>query len=467
MGNNTKTLRIFYLLIGYAVFNSLADFLMQYNSMSGYSVSEANSILRITLNILLMIIKETVLWIAIILFTKERKGGIISLVYSLIILISSTIYFLNFDSSNSYNLYFPRTILYSLNFLVFGYFYFKDKRAVNFLLISLVFTGFYFISSAYPFFQYIRKTTRFLDIDELMRIKVYLENDVYRLIYWPELLFNSFKNLYQFVLFIFLFDLLNKPGKVDLTFKSFHLKTDELDTISFSIKYWSLRICLIICSVGIVNMLIGISRNRNPDLAFYLAPFFYLIFIYALGSCYRNLLVSYLLSRGKRISWRFILLNVPVVNFITWIVTVFTTSFNPSQINQEYIEDQKKNHASSDRISTIKGILGLLLVINIFIQFMGLNFSAGGSEAGLTAAFLILSVVLYVWFMNDHRVYYFLIAIEFLAIIGLYLMKEENLAPVIMRLGFGLANIIIYFGLFHFHHFEINADGNAKDDSLT
>jgi hypothetical protein len=412
------------------------------------------------LNMLIMmtpyLIFDAAFWWGVAKVTKEKRGALIAFcinLASMIFFLSGGMEFLDIGRDSRFLI----SLLVSLaSFLTFGWLRFKNTRGLLIVLVVIAYSGLTQLTNYTTFYETVGQMGGLNDFDDYLKLSIPTSETSWRMVDVFHLLYKALQLPLQFLLFLFIYDRILREGKVDWSLKTAVIP-ENLTRKSYSMIYWSLRFPLFVITFGGLSYL---TRHSNPigDWQQMWGFLSFVLGVFVLASFYRNFVTGYLLSKGKKPSWQYLILHLPVIHIFGWIHTLLLKSPQPKALKSD--EDEKETSLSgvekiqkdfgyTDKSPLIKGLLVIFMILNMLNRFgkAGITFENMTGSIPLIL-YSVITIGLALWYMNDHRAIFVLfIAQIVLALIILIAIPDLFWSPIFVA---GLVNVLVYFGLFHF-----------------
>jgi hypothetical protein len=176
---------------------------------------------------------------------------------------------------------------------------------------------------------------------------------------------------------------------------------------------------------------------------------------------FRNFLSGHLISNKKNVGWMFFFLNIPFINFFTWLASLGSLNYalNPEQKQQAY---EKALKFSSSGIKTLIVIASLfVLLIQIF------NGPGFGSSQMLVLLIVgILSIVIVVLYFEYPPVLYVLLGLLLVLIMVRAFGLNSNEMNAVLATFAGTVSMVLYYAIFHLKVFGIYLDRGPEENEL-
>ncbi len=231
----------------------------------------------------------------------------------------------------------------------------------------------------------------------------------------------------------------------------------NINRVTYSIIYWSMRLFLFVAGLGVATYL-----SRMASLGFNvfssLRVLVYSLSIIIVAFIYRNFLVSWSVSRGRYPRGTYFLLNLPVINLFVWAYSLFNYRkpyVAPNKADDSVTEYVKSRFIQEGKNGGLKIILMLFFFISSLYQLHRAGFRIDGPSregADLLAYMLCFSFFFVLWYLYDHKATAVLLVMTCLGLLLPTIFGYQGLQTIVM--GSTIINIIVYFGLFHFDHLK-------------
>jgi len=436
---------------------------MSIEGLRGYLISEPNPTSRVLLNMGISLIWTSAFWFAVYYVSKEKIGALVGFLLSLASTLPNQVKFLMNDVVHEYStLSWWGFLLPILPYIAFGIIHFKSSRGVYMVASYCVIAAIGY-TSASEYYGFMNRMLDFIGLEGIFELEIPLEGTSYRPVnLFEELIYQRFQ-LLSFTIFWFVFSSIKNARIFDLSLRTI-FTGPKLNVLTFSIIYWVLTLTLIIEVFGAVKHFSYFDMSFNY--VFKLVSFCFGIFV--ISSFYRNFIPYFLSSRGYNIGWVYLLLNIPIVQFFTWLSVILfmpakesTTSTNENDTSEKE-ENVLKNtrllqaeFVKGDKNKSIKMVIIVLMILRLVVQLLqgnpGRQIGFQGDPVMAYLALFVSSIIslgLIIWYFSDKKAIFILFAIQAFLVIVSGLTRAEPLIAIVSISG--LINVVTYYVLFHF-----------------
>ncbi len=124
----------------------------------------------------------------------------------------------------------------------------------------------------------------------------------------------------RLIVFFGAFQLLKKKVRFDLTLRNVTL-SPAMNKMTSSLIYWTLALALLTSFYGLSYFIKeGVKESLTETIVQLMS---FSLGIYVIGSYFRNFLSGQMALKGYYPGWLYLLLNIPVIHFFSWIVFLF------------------------------------------------------------------------------------------------------------------------------------------------
>ncbi|MEO0728416.1 MAG: hypothetical protein AAFZ63_27970 [Bacteroidota bacterium] len=353
---------------------------------------------------------------------------------------------------------------------VFAVIHYRDVRLI------LLFSTFYLLVQglkvpAFPYFNFVEGLWETVGLENAFSFERIKSDGRISRINMLSILYGYASLLIWLVCFWFLHRRIIQNKRIDFKFLQLpDLK--EITPTTFSIIHWSFRMILFVLIFGCIRKLDAMSYGHFLLQLVWIICLFSAIYIVA--SIYRNLIVSYLSSRGRSPKWVYFFLQVPFLHIFAWFYAVRLPRITPTEHEDSILALENSSPNMSlhrlqerfrlDRNREVKAWTYILVILGVIVRILR-RFQASNAilfdDPILDIAILIGGVLLIFWFIqNALALYYIVGVIAIISIIGTLAGSEELLIPIIVG---SFVNCILYYALFHFDQFKMEENSGMKD----
>jgi hypothetical protein len=367
-------------------------------------------------------------------------------------------------------------ILPILAFLFFGYDYLKNTKGMCLGVLGIIIPTSTYLWGLEDMWNNLFGIIGGRDILELnigrFRVNVFGE------------IFRSTDLAFRILLFwrvIHYLKIFDKSGVKLLDKKLFNHKIK--DRIYFSILFWVFRIGLASLMFGGIERLEIFYRSDLEITITLLIRLITITFgivlgIFIISSLYRNLMLSFFISRGHYPSWFFYVLNIPLLNLIAWIIflikdkqavdiegaTILDETSEAQNIKTETapIESLKEKFTLEGKNNGIKTLIYAACAFSlVFPMFAMAKYDNYEMLVPLVISFLV-NLAFLLLYLNNPKGIYFILGINLLAILTYSLFEVKTLIEYVSF--YSLGTMIVCYPLFHFNQFTmVNEDIKITD----
>ncbi len=435
-----------------------------------FSVSEPNTMLRIILNGLKYLIISSVFWFAVAYLTKEKKAALVAFFIKLSFL-GYMIFQLLTQVTNDESVlsfYWPDRIFSLIAYVTFGLMAFKNARGLYMILVFFALIGIGFgMPGTYQIM--IDPLLSAVGLGGIMEFEISAGEGSYTYLNVFYIFASNLNLLLEVIVFWFVYTAIRLGNKFDISLRTIKV-SQKVDTVSFSIIYLILGLGLVLSIFALGHIyLLNEEINNEVHVVRVFEVIGLCIGIYIIASLYRNFIVSFFVSKGFYPRWLYLLLNIPLINVFAWIILVLrypnqsALDGNDISVGLMQVKKSQKSFVMDGKNKRIKNNLFLFIfaiLLIIIVQMDKIGFKDGDFFRILSVS--LSSIGLIFWYFNDKKAAFFLLAIQLFIIIlnGVFLLDFQMGVVVIL----GLANVIVYYPLFHFDRFKFVG---SDDDILS
>jgi len=355
--------------------------------------------------------------------------------------------------------YWYRLIGLTLSFGLYGFLKFKDAKGWYMLLVPLAYFG---ISLMYGSYEYLET---WFEAFRLIGVDVARTHEINN---WLSLIIVSISYIPFFYISYVLMRSIENSKRFNIRLTRIDMKDSPLSTPWFSFVFWSFRIYIFVILFGSYSYLDYVMEDQfsiGNIFRIFLIAFGLFVFI----SMFRNFLVKYMADRSRFPSWQFLGLNIPLINFFTWIF-LLSSPESPAHASEQRVDDDlldenietprgktnmaglKQSFLDSNKNQAIKVLIVVLVVINLLVSFIAAS-GYGSSEALVVVVVsAAISLGIIVWYFNSPSAAFILLMIIVGLSVIIYFLGSRAVTPKTTLLA--LVNILLYYALFHFDKME-------------
>lgn len=405
--------------------------------------------------------------------TDRRKEALIAYAIALLPMLYTIIDFFlpkSFEDLNGgidYSYSIAYTISIASSFIYFGWAYFKKTIGIWLGILVFVSRGFFVATKGFDGIS--RAIGGLFRESNLLNMRIPTPDNGYIEFSPLESLVEAFYLLILVVTFWFVFNRLKSYGELELKFQKIDL-TYKIDKWSFSILFLILRTFLLFSAFSLP---VYLSYGHPSEFYLIFQQICFCISVYLVASIYRNMLTSYFAQNGIYPSWNYLCLNIPVIDWMALLVALGKkpARISPTVTKKEpnkalaYVKHAMRNFQLEEGNVGIKIAFMVLILLSVIISYQGFRHISSSIPSLVPyIVFLILTLGVAFWYMSHAKAISFIFITQSLLIVGLTLVDREIFIHPF--LGIGLANIIVYFPLFHFEEFEFFNNGRSSKDNL-
>ncbi len=352
---------------------------------------------------------------------------------------------------------------------LFGWLRFKNKKALWLLIAVIAYAGVTNLTQYKSVFSAVGGLIGGGFLEDLFLLSIRISETSSKSIYILEMVYQALQLPLQFLLFFFVYDKINE-NKMDWKLTTTVIP-NRLTATSYSMIYHTLRFMLFALLFGGLAHLSSVAELSNIRMAWMLLSF--ALGVYVLASFFRNFVTGYLANRGKKPSWQYLIMNIPILHIFAWIHTLLIPLPKEKEEDVTLDEDTKalhrvenvqKNFGYSDHNQIVKVVLVLFMIISLISRMSkaGMTFDNMGGNILILLVYSVVSIVLALWYMNDHRAMPILLMVEIsLILIIAFLMPDFFQVPIFVG---GLINLVVYFSLFHVDKMTFTTLGKLTEE---
>lgn len=431
--------------------------------LSGYSLSKPNSPLKIFTNLfILQLLPIAAFWYFVARLTGEKLGVLLAFTISILPNFYGAYTYINegFDHNAHKSIFEAAVWFRRMGFIVFGFLHFKNSKGFYMVFASLLSLGMGTGNGVYGFKNFVLKP---LKLDKLLDLEIEMGESIRRIDVLSPVLHALYVVL-GLIIFWWVYQQIKGRVKLDHSLRS-SWWFDGMDKLSFSIIFWAFRIPIAFLGFGIIQYW---SVLYNPDafikgikVGYYakqlLQILSFLMAVYVVCSLYRNFLANYLSLKGDYPKWLFLLLNIPIVNFITWLFLLFEKNANQVPKNHEkkasnlsFVESLQSKFVVEEKNMQVKIFVFFGMILFLIGKFVMLN----NGTILFVLVYLVLSL-LFAWlYMRYNVVMYILFLFQVIFVLfvtgaSIHIEFEAESLRTVYSFA-GTSNMIILYSLFHF-----------------
>lgn len=424
--------KLFYLALILFILVLLKTYILQ-----GLLSLESNNLGYRIIDTLIYSINSVVFWYLIGKFTKDRTAALYAI--GITILITSALLIISIDNDNI----FLKSIVGSLAFLAFGIAHHKSIKGLLYVIPFLIFQG---LDLGDLYFIHVRadRILSIIDLDGILQLEIPSRPDSSsHIIYYPIANIISFSQIIiQYILMIQFYLILNKKNWNDFMLRRVSLI--KIDKFSFSIIFWVSRFIIMSLIFAFVYNTYSLNRSSISNSMMYLWLPSIALATFVFLSFYRNFLVSYFISKNLLPGWRYLFLNIPVINFFIWLHLLLTKETKEDKPSIATDEEIKKQFGYADNNDNIKIVLVFAIIIPTLLKYF--NFNGSDNEALLLIANGVVSLIILGAYFYSSKFYFPLLLVSVLALFSLPFLNTIETYPLIMA---SIINLILWYPLFH------------------
>lgn len=405
-------------------------------------------------NTLIYLTNPVVLWYLVGKFTKDSKAALYAMAMTIIISLGFTLANLLNDTSGGFDNMFIKTLTITLPFLAFGIAHHKSSKALLYLIPCFVFYGLN-LGDLFFVFSRFENILRNVDFDGFFRIKIQSGAGSYWHIYPLKRVIRFSHLIIEFILMIKFYSVLNKKNWNDYLLRT--VQRMRIDTFGFSIIFWVSRFIILSLFFGLSSRMEWFNNVKLSNSMLFVWFPSLAIALYVFLSFYRNFLTSYLISKNILPGWRYLLLNIPIINFITWLHLILAKENNekPQLISNEIIE---KQFDYREKNINIKVTIALAIIIITLLRVF--NFRGSDEKTLILLANGIVSLLVMVAYFSNSKFYMPILIISLLLLFSLPILGAMEGLPLVIA---SITNVIIWYPLYHLNKMNFA----EKDQVLT
>jgi hypothetical protein len=421
-------------------------------SLTGYTNFRSVTTGEVLLNYLPFFLSPIIFWIFIGRAFQVQKEALIGLgivLLSLVFNASYTIY-KGTTTTDALTAYIPIIITLTA-YGVFGMLCLKNQNWWQLLLVPMVFTGISVSGFSTPFEQIFETFFNSIGIRNTpFQWEIEMGNGRSRIIRPIRYLT---KSMYIPVMYLFFSHVLHslKLGRnnwwkftaidLNITYKKWE----------YSVIFWMYRLLIIPLGFSLISFFFdSLDQYR---IRFIIYSVFVLVAIYMVPAFFRNFLSGQLISHKKNVGWMFFFLNIPFINFFTWLASLgsMNNTLNPEQKQQAY---EKALKFSSTGIKT------LIIIASLFVLLIQIA-NGPGFDSPLMIVYLIVGfvsiTVIVLYFEYTPTLYVVLGLLLVLLLIRGFGLNSEQMNAVLATFA-GTVSLVLYYAIFHLKTFNIYLD---------
>ncbi len=338
--------------------------------------------------------------------------------------------------------------------LVFGWLVFRDRRAWIVMLLGIIPFGVAFMNGYYvsEFLEQLLGKRAFLT----MRIQI--DDRTHRYFYYLRPLFKSLILLVLFLLYSFLISGLQKNVN--------YLKGRSIDLAQGLSKSWA-TVFYLIFWIAFFSLALSTTTYQGYIVWYYqLFLRLSLVFtIYLLSLAYRDLLTTYLISRGEAPNMRYFWWVFPFTSILSWFLSLALIEKRVPLA--ERIQVFKKQQDNLDPNYPLRVLMLTVVILTALYNFSSIINRASLYQLVSVIVGSLISLGLIIWYLNHYSGIWGIMGIAIVQIgITCYLMTSGGEATVSPNYIYSLANALVLFPLFHLYHFQNIAVPPAESDTI-
>lgn len=394
-------------------------------------------------NNLIYITNPIVLWYLVGRYTKDRTAALLAIAVTFIIYFVLTIISIFNDTSAGFDNIFSKTLAGSLPFLVFGIVHHKSAKGLLYLIPFFIFHGLYLGDLNFILDQ-VDRILRHVDLDGLLELKIPSNTSTssYWQIYPLSKIIFFCQVIIQFILMVKFYSILSKKKWNDFILRE--VKPINIGKFGFSIIFWVSRFILLSLLFAFVYRMQWFNDTLVPKSILFLWLPSLALASFVFLSFYRNFLTSYFISKNLLPGWRYLLLNIPVINFFIWLNLILakkTKKEKPVLLTEQII---KKQFDYTEKNINIKVTLTIAIIIITLMKY--LNFHGTDKESLILIVNGLVSLIFLIAYFSNSRFYLPILIFSILIFFSLPILGGMESYPLIIA---SIINVIIWYPLYH------------------
>ncbi|NER19043.1 hypothetical protein [Spongiivirga citrea] len=449
----TAVKQLFFVLLALALFDILVDVILRVV----FDFSYESLVIRLS-NWLKFNIAPFVLWYFIRLNVSNKKAAdfaIITLGVIALVRLSDVFFGILVGQFTPYPIL--NTVIYSLPFLVFGFAYHKNTKGLWYFLVFLIISG-VAVGSAYQINNFISELFRYRPWRWLGNLLSYNEGMVF--IAPLPMLYYKLIFIVHFVIFFYMHYAIKSSDNNAFQFKK--LDVQPVSNLVFSVVFWVSRLTIIVMIFGLVNRI----RSRwGINEGSYIQAYVWILSViaaaYFFTLIYRNFLTSYFVSKGIKPGWKYILINLPVINFFVWLYITFFVNV-PSNISlSDRVDKVTALFKNSDRNNNIKVAFYVVTLLGAVIRLISSRGRIDPIIISLISA--ALGIAILTLYFKHARTALFLFGLNALVVLAAPFGEISEATPLFI---YSMIYTLLWISIFHFDKYEYVNDLSLSTDGL-
>ncbi len=318
------------------------------------------------------LIEILVFWLAVFYLTKDAKASFGAMALQLFIGYSYYLRILLFPDMQFFGITGVQSldfVIRGLPYLLFGFLHFKSKKWWLFILFHFAATGLYLsdLSQTNVFSQYFDN-----DLQRLLFINAEFEDGSFTEILWVSFFTTNYLLVWKYVLFFCCFNLI-KVGFDKKKILLLDIVNQRYDSLNFTVIFWVTRLTLLAMLLSVASRIYRPNDFYSPDILI-LSILSIIVAVFTVASFHRNMVTSYILSKGLKVGWNYFFLNAFIINFFIWLYLIIKKRV--SMGDDHFKENALAKFSAANRNKILKV---LVLSVNcLFLAFFLLRFGDEG-----------------------------------------------------------------------------------------
>ncbi|MFP2997828.1 hypothetical protein ABN763_18085 [Spongiivirga sp. MCCC 1A20706] len=450
----TTTIKwLFFLLLSIALFDVLVDVILRVI----FDLTYEHKLVRIT-NWIISYAPTFLLWYFIREHVANKKAaeyGFIAIV--LIALLRLADIFIPYLSKGLTPYAIINTIIYSIPFLVFGFVYHKNAKGLWYFIVYLIIAGIA-MGNAYEINEFISGLFRYSS--PFRKLFVFDEGGVF--IAPMPMLFYKLMVIPQFIAFFYLHNAILSAENNAFQFKK--LRISNLSNLEFSVVFWTSRMVILTLIFSLISRLErrwGIGAG-NDQIQLYIWVVSIITAAYFFSLIYRNFLTSYFVSKGIKPGWKFIFINLPIINFFIWLYITFFVNLPENLSIGDKIDKVTALFKNSTKNDQIKVVFYIIIILGIVVRLIRGGSNIDPIVVGLISG--VLSIVALALYFAYSRTATILFGLNALLLLIIPFAPSGVLTAVLI---YNMIYTLLWISVFHFDVFTYDHDFSGEEGQQT
>ncbi len=331
-------------------------------------------------------------------------------------------------------------VIFSVPFLVFGFVYHKNTKGLWYFLTYFIISGIA-VGTAYGVNDFLRNALPYRSV--LKTLIAYQEGAIY--IAPIPMLYYKLIWIVNFVVFFYMHKAIKSKENDAFQFKKLDVR--PMSNLTFSVVFWVSRLVII---TMIFSILQRIQRkwgleNLNSTIQEYIWVLSVIVAAYFFTLIYRNFLTSYFVSKGIKPGWKYIFINLPIINFFVWLYVTFFVNVQSSISLSDRVDKVTALFKNSDRNNNIKVAFYVVTLLGAVIRLISSRGRIDPIVISLISA--VLGLALLALYFKYARTALFLFGLNALIVLAAPFGEMHEASPIFI---YSMIYTLLWISIFHF-----------------